>query len=274
MGNVFDPKRLINKIEETPGKDNLPSSIPNNRIECVLLINGYLRKTITKITTTELLIPMDIINIIGVFHPFINMIEAKAVKICEHTSNSHLFPQPKSYPINKSVKYLMDEYKKLGYIKDTDPHTLIVNFIYHQRNSLDKHVIGAYFSSNKDMIMMKQYLYLFDFTHQKVDICLRRFISGCSLPAQGQIIDKIISLFSEKYYNDYILNNNDDICIDDIYILAYSIIMLNPSLHNPLVRNPMSKERFKKNAEIALASNAAKTMLDGIYDRIKATKIT
>eukprot|EP00483_Globobulimina_turgida_P007703 UN07718 len=228
MGNIFDPKRLTNHSQQRHDKDNLLVTVhvPESRPECAMLINGYLRRTMD-----ESIIPMDVIDIIGIFHSYLNLIERKAAKICQKTLTSqYLLPRPKTYSICKTVKYLMDEYNKLAYIKNgnPDPHTMIVNFLYYQRTSLDKQAIGAYFASNNDMIMFKEYVRLFDFKHKSIDIAMRHFLSRCSLPGKAQIIDRIIELFADKYYDDYVHcdehNYHSDLCVDDVYIWAYSII--------------------------------------------------
>ena len=278
MGNVFDPKRLIkNNQDQQPGIDNLPMSVDKKK--CTLLINGYLRNTMD--VEIQFIIPMDVIDIIGVFHPYLQMIEQNAAKICNIAAKSEsgrdtlgrIFAMDK---VNQVTKYLSEEYSKLGYFQNVDPNKLIVNFFYYQRDILDKDAVGAYFNMNDDKLM--EYLDLHNFKEIPVDIALRYFISGCSLPASAQRID----LFMEKYAQKYTMDNDDgynDLSVDDVYILSYSILMLNSSLHNPKVRNSMTKDVFKQTTRLSLTNSNSKAKqllesLDDIYDRVKATPLT
>ena len=95
------------------------------------------------------------------------------------------------------------------------------------------------------------------------------FFSSIRLPGESQQIERIVEAFSAKYSAD--LSNNkieiedkktvnndpesmteDDVIhvqpdADSVFVLSYSIIMLNTDFHNPQVREHMSFDDYSNN---------------------------
>ena len=61
---------------------------------------------------------------------------------------------------------------------------------------------------------------------------MRKLLFSFKLPGEAQKIDRIIEKFAEKYMTD---NPDSYATANEAYLLSYSIMMLQTSLHNPQV---------------------------------------
>lgn len=71
----------------------------------------------------------------------------------------------------------------------------------------------------------------------------RQFLWSFRLPGEAQKIDRMMECFAKRYCDCQGENNifeNSDTC----YVLSFSIIMLNTSLHNPSVKDKPTVEQF------------------------------
>lgn len=92
------------------------------------------------------------------------------------------------------------------------------------------------------------YLYMnnFDFSTQRLDEAFRTLCSKLYLKGESQQLDRIIEAFAKRYYNcnpTTLLH-----CIDVVYAVAYSLLLLNTDLH--VVSdwaNKMTRSHFVKN---------------------------
>jgi len=167
----------------------------------------------------------------------------------------------------KGMKWLIN----MGLVEDTVESR--VNFLLS--NTLDKGQIGEYLGVAEKGEEMNLYITSIDFSDCTIDEGLRRLSYQFRLPGEGQKIDRIMQKFAERYC---LQNPNIFAEADDAYVLAYSTIMLNVSLHNPKVKDPMTMESFVKvNKSIidspSMDGGKGEEMLEGIFERIKATEI-
>lgn len=107
--------------------------------------------------------------------------------------------------------------------------------------------------------LLNEYIRLFDFSGLRVDEAIRILLTKFRLPGESQQIERIIEAFSSAYcenqdYDPSKISDNaeDDISTvqpdaDSVFILSYSIIMLNTDLHNPQVKEHMSFEDYSGN---------------------------
>lgn len=73
-----------------------------------------------------------------------------------------------------------------------------------------------------------------------VDDALRVLLFYFSLPGESQQIERIVTVFSEEYCNQ----NPQTLCGDSVYLVAYSLIMLQTDQHNPNVQKRMELADF------------------------------
>jgi Sec7-like guanine-nucleotide exchange factor len=168
----------------------------------------------------------------------------------------------------KGMKWLIN----MGLVEDTVVSR--VNFLLN--NTLDKGQIGEYLGLGIETgEEMNLYINSIDFSGCTIDEGLRRLSYQFRLPGEGQKIDRIMQKFAERYC---LQNPNIFAEADDAYVLAYSTIMLNVTLHNPKVKDQMTMESFVKvNKTIidspAMEDGRGEELLEGIFERIKANEI-
>jgi len=91
---------------------------------------------------------------------------------------------------------------------------------------------------------MHCYVDLFKFTGMEIDLALRYFLSWFRLPGEGQMIDRIIEKFADRYYRDNMESSLRN--ADAAFLLAYSIIMLATDRHNPQNIKKMQLVEWKR----------------------------
>lgn len=104
---------------------------------------------------------------------------------------------------------------------------------------LDKEVVGEYLGDAKEfkVKVLEAYARSFDFAGMTIDGSLRLFLEGFKLPGEAQKISRILENFAEVYYQCSLRNGGVVADADSVYVLSYSIIMLNTDLHNSQVRS-------------------------------------
>ena len=112
---------------------------------------------------------------------------------------------------------------------------------------VSKKVLGEYISKKSCEPLLAAFIDLFDFSNKRVDEALRDLLGAFRLPGESPLIERIVTIFSEKYC----LNTTPEGVADKdaVFVLTYAIIMLNTDQHNPNVRsqNRMTFEAFAKN---------------------------
>ncbi|EME78293.1 uncharacterized protein MYCFIDRAFT_58448 [Pseudocercospora fijiensis CIRAD86] len=160
-----------------------------------------------------------------------------------------------------------------GIIEDpNDPHS-ITKFL-KGTTRIDKKVLGEFISKRSNEAILDAYMDLFDFGHLRVDEALRQLLNSFRLPGESPLIERIVTVFSEKYMKaaqpEHIANN------DAAFVLIYAIIMLNTDQYNPNVKaqNRMKLEDFARNLRgVNNNENFDPEFLQEIYEAIKSREI-
>ena len=148
---------------------------------------------------------------------------------------------------NIKTKTGLEYLKSVGYINDSNIDSEAKDIMLFFRNTpfLKKKNIGEFLGENTDLSIktLKYFAESFDFRNMDIVQALKLFLSTFQLPAEGQIIDRVIEHFASKYYNDNpsIFSN-----ADSAFYLSYCIILLQTELYNPNVKDKMTLERFIK----------------------------
>lgn len=152
-----------------------------------------------------------------------------------------------------------------------DPHS-VVRFL-KGTTRVSKKTLGEYISKRDNDQILEAFLDLFDFTGKRVDEALRELLESFRLPGESALIERILTVFSEKYCANSTPKGVAD--KDAVYILTYAIIMLNTDQHSPKVKSPrMSYDAFARNLR-GVNGNAdfAPEYLQKIYDSIRTNEI-
>lgn len=153
-----------------------------------------------------------------------------------------------------------------------DPHS-VVKFL-KGTTRVSKKTLGDYISKKDNVHILEAFIDLFDFAGKRVDEALRELLESFRLPGESALIERILTVFSEKYCANSTPEGVAD--KDAVYVLTYAIIMLNTDQHSPKVKSQsrMSYDQFAKNLR-GVNGNAdfAPEYLQEIYDSIKTNEI-
>uniref|UniRef100_A0A7E4VRF4 Cytohesin-1 n=1 Tax=Panagrellus redivivus TaxID=6233 RepID=A0A7E4VRF4_PANRE len=160
------------------------------------------------------------------------------------------------------IKYLIDN-KLIG--EDVDS---VAEFLYGCKE-LKKSAIGEYLGERDDfnIAVMESFIGRQSFRGQSLIPSLRQFLHSFRLPGEAQKIDRLMECFAKHYCEQNpSMFNKPDTC----YILCYSIIMLNTSLHNTSVKEKVTLEQFiSMHKDIEGFTSAHDEMLTGLYETIR-----
>lgn len=160
-----------------------------------------------------------------------------------------------------------------GIIEDPSDPRSVARFV-KGTTRIDKKVLGEYLSKKSNGDVLNAFLDLFDFTGQRVDEALRQLLNSFRLPGESQLIERIVTEFSEKYCAKATPEGIAD--KDAVYVLTYAIIMLNTDQHNPNLKsqNRMSFQDFSRNLRgVNSGQDFDPAYLQDIYDSIKTREI-
>ncbi|KAL5490206.1 GEA2 [Sanghuangporus weigelae] len=138
-------------------------------------------------------------------------------------------------------------------------------------NRLDKRLLGDFLSKPENLDVLKAFIKLFDFKDKPVADALRELLESFRLPGESQQIARITETFAEVYFATGPAGIKSQ---DSVYILTYSIIMLNTDLHNPQIRKRMTLEDYQKNLQGQNdGSDFSTEFLSSVYDSIRKKEI-
>nr|XP_019000387.1 uncharacterized protein I203_07169 [Kwoniella mangroviensis CBS 8507]OCF63848.1 hypothetical protein I203_07169 [Kwoniella mangroviensis CBS 8507] len=112
---------------------------------------------------------------------------------------------------------------------------------------------------------LQLYLSTFDFTHNALDVALRRLLMHMSLPKETQQIDRVIEAFSKRYEEcEPELYGHKD----NTYVLAFSMMMLHTDAFNKSNKNKMTKVDYVRNTRM---EGVSPIVLEAFFDNITYT---
>lgn len=186
--------------------------------------------------------------------------------------------------LNKSPKEGIKALNEKGFIKDLNDIDEISHFFFTKSGRLNKKVLGEYLAKPSNSELLKKFIDLFEFEGLRVDEALRILLKTFRLPGESQQIERIVETFAEKYVKcqeeedrklaqseanltakgekdkkvdksakkeEGAEDDNEDELVrpdkDAVFILSYSIIMLNTDQHNPQVKEQMTLDSYKRN---------------------------
>jgi brefeldin A-resistance guanine nucleotide exchange factor 1 len=149
------------------------------------------------------------------------------------------------------------EYLKLSRLVSDPPDPKAHAFFFRYTPGLNKNTIGDYLGDPDELHIevLKEFTDTFKFSGMILDTALRTYLESFRLPGESQKIQRILEAFSEKYYDQ----QSSDVFAskDAVFILCYSLIMLNTDQHNPQVKKKMTEDEFIRNNR---AINAGKDL--------------
>ncbi|XP_069902577.1 cytohesin-4 isoform X4 [Globicephala melas] len=145
----------------------------------------------------------------------------------------------------------------------------IAQFLY-KGEGLNKTAIGTYLGERDpiNLQVLQAFVDCHEFANLNLVQALRQFLWSFRLPGEAQKIDRMMETFATRYC---LCNPGVFQSTDTCYVLSFSIIMLNTSLHNPNVRDRPPFERFvSMNRGINDGSDLPEEQLRNLFDSIKS----
>ena len=147
---------------------------------------------------------------------------------------------------NESPKAGIAFLGKEGVIQNVDDPAHIARFV-RSTALVDKKVLGEFLTKRDNERILEAFIGMFNFGSKTVEEALREMLYTFRLPGESQLIERIVTVFSNKYLAD---GNHDNIAsADAVLVLCYAIIMLNTDQHNPTLKKQtrMTPEAFMRN---------------------------
>lgn len=136
---------------------------------------------------------------------------------------------------------------------------------------LDKKLLGDYISRPDNIGVLEAFIRLFDFAGKPLSEAMREMLESFRLPGESQQINRIAEVFSKVYF----ATSPKDIKSEDaVYVLAYSVIMLNTDLHNSQNKRKMKVEDYRRNLRgVNDGADFDPDYLGSIYENIRKREI-
>lgn len=160
-----------------------------------------------------------------------------------------------------------------GIIENPEDPKSVVNFL-KGTTRISKTTLGEYLSKKSHEQLLEAFIDLYDFTGKRVDEALRDLLNSFRLPGESALIERIVSVFSNKYCGNSMPDGIAN--VDAVLVLTYAIIMLNTDQHNPNIKKEkrMSYNDFSRNLRgVNGNKDFAAEYLQEIYDTIKSNEI-
>ncbi|KAI3814562.1 hypothetical protein L1987_14202 [Smallanthus sonchifolius] len=173
-----------------------------------------------------------------------------------------------------------DEKKGLDYLKisklisdppDPKGHAMFLRYT----PGLDKTKIGDFLGdpSEFNLKVLKEFTDTFELTGLVLDTALRTYLETFRLPGESQKIQRILEAFSERFYEQQ--SSEIFVSKDAVFILCYSVIMLNTDQHNPQVKKKMTEDEFiRNNRAINGGQDLPREILSDLFQSIATKAIT
>jgi len=173
---------------------------------------------------------------------------------------------------NESPKGGLGYLEAQGIIEDARSPSSVAKFL-KGTSRVSKKVLGDFLSKRGNELILDAFMDLFDFGGKRIDEALRALLESFRLPGESPLIERIVTCFSEKYYENAMpaeVANKDA-----VFILTYAVIMLNTDQHNPNMKQKrMELEDFARNLRGQNdGQNFSLEFLQDIYKEIKSNEI-
>uniref|UniRef100_A0A8D1SFB2 Cytohesin 4 n=1 Tax=Sus scrofa TaxID=9823 RepID=A0A8D1SFB2_PIG len=189
----------------------------------------------------------------------------------ETAEESRVAQKEKELSIGRK-KFNMDPVKGIQYLiehKLLSPDVQDIAQFLYKGEGLNKTAIGTYLGERDpiNLQVLQAFVDCHEFANLNLVQALRQFLWSFRLPGEAQKIDRMMETFAARYC---LCNPGVFQSTDTCYVLSFSIIMLNTSLHNPNVRDRPPFERFvSMNRGINDGSDLPEEQLRNLFDSIK-----
>ncbi|KAH3767465.1 Brefeldin A-inhibited guanine nucleotide-exchange protein 2 [Pelomyxa schiedti] len=151
-----------------------------------------------------------------------------------------------------------------GIVENTPVY--IAQFLFNC-SLLAKDKVGDFLSERESTDILAEYLALLNLSNYGFEMALRFFLQQFRLPGESQKIDRLMQGFADAYYEScdktVFLEN------PSVYVLAFSLIMLNTDLHKKSVKHKMTPEQYLINSrKINKGKDFPRSFMMHLYQQI------
>ncbi|KAE8714154.1 ARF guanine-nucleotide exchange factor GNL2 [Hibiscus syriacus] len=172
------------------------------------------------------------------------------------------------------------EKKGLEYLKhckliSDPPNPRAYAYFFRYTPLLGKSMIGDYLGDPDEfnLQVLKEFTGTFEFNCMILDSALRTYLETFRLPGESQKIQRILEAFSERFFDQQ--SSEIFVAKDSVFILCYSLIMLNTDQYNPQVKKKMTEEEFiRNNRAINGGQDLPREYLSELFHSISNNTIT
>ncbi|XP_074864731.1 cytohesin-4 isoform X1 [Carettochelys insculpta] len=189
----------------------------------------------------------------------------------QSTQESQIIQKDKDLCVGRK-KFNMDPTKGIQYLTEhkvlSSDLQEIARFLY-KGEGLNKTAIGDYLGERnpRTLQILQAFVECHPFANLNLVQALRQFLWSFRLPGEAQKIDRMMEAFANWYCQ---CNPGVFQSTDTCYVLSFSVIMLNTSLHNPNVKDKPPFERFMAmNRGINNGGDLPEELLRNLFESIK-----
>ncbi|XP_016482977.1 ARF guanine-nucleotide exchange factor GNL2-like [Nicotiana tabacum] len=167
------------------------------------------------------------------------------------------------------------EYLKISLLIADPPDPKIYAMFFRYTPGLNKTAIGDFLGDPDDfhLQVLKEFTDTFEFMGMVLDIALRTYLETFRLPGESQKIQRILEAFAERFFDQQ--SSEIFSSKDAVFILCYSVIMLNTDQHNPQVKKKMTEDEFiRNNRAINGGQDLPREYLSDLFHSISTNAIT
>ncbi|GMM30656.1 Arf family guanine nucleotide exchange factor [Martiniozyma asiatica (nom. inval.)] len=155
---------------------------------------------------------------------------------------------------NDKPKDGLKAFQEKGFLKNSEDPVHVASFLFNNSGRMNKKKLGELLGKKTSTDLLNHFVNMLDFKNLRPDEALRMLLNYFRLPGEAQQIDRIVETFNRRYVecqeNEEETEGDEEKVVpdsDSLYVLSFSIIMLNTDLHNPNIKKPMSLEDYQRN---------------------------
>jgi len=172
-----------------------------------------------------------------------------------------IYPTPLQY--ETSISHQKTAFMNGDFIKELT--AIELNVLLRTSPIITRELVGEIFGDRNHIPLLKDYLKTFSFGDTPLYTILQHFLCTFKIPVETVKIDRIMEAFANAAYEagcwkEYKFTE------DSLYLLCYSMMLLNTELHVSNIKHPMTKSQYISNSP---GAHIPKDLLGEIYDAIK-----
>lgn len=233
-----------------------------------------------------------ILSLVSGINDRIKNSEGKAIRQSDNSSHQLLVDKDKKTAFVRCTEIFNDNPKKgvvalaeKNFLNDPNDTAELASLLFHKSARLNKKILGEFLAKPSNTELLKEFMNLFEFAGLRVDEALRLLLKSFRLPGESQQIERIVELFAQAYVECQKSFTPEDLTEEEqnepvnpdqdaVFVLSYSIIMLNTDLHNPQVKRQMDLDSYKRNLKgVNNGKDFPEWYLSKIYSSIRDREI-